>query len=89
MKKGYFDHYGPAGESPFRELRERGIRYRVAGENLARNSYQQSRSVEAAIDSLMASESHRANILEPRFHSVGVAAIPDGKLWLYVTIFTD
>jgi uncharacterized protein YkwD len=89
LARDYFDHYGPDGESAFSELRFRGIGYRLAGENLARNNASDSRTVEAAFESLMASPGHRANIVEPRFRRVGVAAVRHGKLWLYVTIFTD
>lgn len=86
---GYFDHYGPDGESAFSELAARGIRYRLAGENLARNNYPEARTVQAAFDGLMASAGHRANILEARFSSVGVVAVKAGKLWVYVTVFMD
>jgi uncharacterized protein YkwD len=37
----------------------------------------------------MNSPGHRANILEPRFSSVGVAAVRDGKMWVYVTVFLN
>ena len=85
----YFDHYGPGGESAFTELRARGIRYRVAGENLARNNHDDDETVTVAFESLMASPGHHANIVEPRYHRVGVAVVPDGDVWLYVTIFTN
>ena len=86
---GYFEHYGPDGESAFSELAARGIRYRLAGENLARNNYIEAKTAAAAFEGLMASEGHRANILEPRFSSVGVACIRDGKMWVYVTVFLN
>lgn len=86
---GYFDHYGPDGESAFSELAARGIVYGLAGENLARNNYPEARTVAAAFDGLMASPGHRANILEPRFSRAGVAAVRDGRIWLYVTVFMD
>lgn len=86
---GYFDHYGPDGESAFSELAARGIVYALAGENLARNNYPEARTVAAAFDGLMASPGHRANILEPRFARAGVAAVRDGRIWLYVTVFMD
>lgn len=85
----YFDHYGPDGSSAFSELALRGRRYQLAGENLARNNYPGTRSVPAAFDGLMASPGHRANILEERFGRVGVAVVPSGRLWVYVTVFTD
>lgn len=89
IENGYFDHYSPDGESAFTELAARGISYHLAGENLARNNYIDSQTVEAAFDALMASPGHRANILEPRFSQVGVAAVLSGHMWIYVTVFKD
>jgi uncharacterized protein YkwD len=86
---GYFDHYAPDGESAFSELASRGIRYRLAGENLARNNYADAKTVDAAFEGLMASAGHRANILEERFSRAGVAAVQSGKMWVYVTVFKD
>lgn len=89
VENGYFDHYSADGESAFSELAARGIRYRLAGENLARNNYADGQTVQAAFDALMASEGHRANILEPRFSSVGEAAVLSGHMWIYVTVFLN
>ena len=89
VENGYFEHYGPDGESAFSELAARGIRYRLAGENLARNNYLETRTVAAAFDGLMNSAGHRANILEPRFSSAGVACVREGKMWVYVTVFLN
>lgn len=89
VAREYFDHYGPDGSSAFSELAIRGWRYRLAGENLARNNYPGSRTAQAAFDGLMASPGHRDNILEERFGRVGIAAVQSGRLWVYVTVFTD
>ena len=89
IANGYFDHYSPDGESAFTELAARGVSYHLAGENLARNNYIDSQTVQAAFDALMASPGHRANILEPRFAEVGVAAVLSGHMWIYVTVFKD
>lgn len=89
VENGYFDHYSPEGESAFSELGARGVRYRLAGENLARNNYIESRTVQAAYDGLMASPGHRANILEAGFSQVGVAVVQNGKIWIYVTVFLN
>lgn len=89
VENRYFDHYAPDGESAFSELAARGIRYRLAGENLARNNYLETKTVSAAFEGLMNSPGHRANILEQRFSSVGVAAVRDGKMWIYVTVFLN
>lgn len=89
VEHGYFDHYAPDGESAFSELAARGIRYRLAGENLARNNYIETKTVAAAFDGLMNSPGHRANILEPRFSSVAVACVKSGRMWIYVTVFLN
>ncbi len=89
VANSYFDHYAPDGESAFTELADRGIRYRLAGENLARNNYSQSRTAAAAFDGLMASPGHRANILEPRFSRAGVATVRANGMWIYVSVFMD
>jgi len=89
VENGYFDHYAPDGESAFSELAARGIRYRLAGENLARNNYLENKTVAAAFDGLMNSPGHRANILEERFTTVGVATVRSGKMWIYVTVFLN
>ncbi|GAB4320475.1 MAG: hypothetical protein Kow0010_00280 [Dehalococcoidia bacterium] len=88
-RDGYFDHYGPDGSSAFSELTARGIPYRLAGENLARNNYGAATTALVAFEALMASPGHRANILEPRFGRAGVAVVRDGRYWLYVTVFAD
>ncbi len=87
VERGYFGHYGPDGGSAFSELAARGVDYALAGENLARNNYVGSKTVAAAFEGLMASPGHRANILEPRFTRVGVVAVQDGRMWVYVTVF--
>ena len=88
-ERNYFDHYSPDGSSAFSELSARGVNYGLAGENLARNNYPDADSLQVAFDALMTSPGHRANILEPRFNRVGVAALLDGELWIYVTVFMD
>jgi uncharacterized protein YkwD len=89
IANGYFDHYAPDGESAFSELAARGIRYRLAGENLARNNFPDAKTASAAFEALMASAGHRANILEERFAHVGVVAVLHANIWLYVTVFTN
>ena len=89
VTQDYFAHYGPDGGSAFSELAARGVTYALAGENLARNNFVESRTVDAAFQGLMASPGHRANILEPQFARVGVAAVQTGRMWVYVTVFMN
>lgn len=86
---GYFDHTAPDGTSAFTELAARGILYRLAGENLARNNHPMRQTVDAAFQALMASPGHRQNILEPAFGAVGLAVVQSGGMWYHVMVFTN
>lgn len=69
--KQYFAHNAPDGVSPWTLLKEGGYSYRAAGENLALDFV----TAEAAQEALMASPSHRANILSPLYTEIGVAVM--------------
>lgn len=76
-ERGYFAHESPTYGSPFDMMKSFGIRYRSAGENIARGY----RTPEAVVDAWMNSEGHRANILSPKFTKIGVGYIADGNYW--------
>ena len=63
-----FSHTRPNGTSCFTILKEYGISYRYAGENIA---YGQ-RSPEEVVDAWMNSEGHRANIMNQNFTTIGI-----------------
>ncbi|PPA69870.1 CAP-associated domain-containing protein [Jeotgalibacillus proteolyticus] len=67
-ENSYFDHTNLNGQSPFDRMKEDGVSYRVAGENLA---YGQFSSIYAH-EGLMNSLGHRENILKPEFGYLGV-----------------
>lgn len=71
----YWAHTSPAGVTPWYWLGQAGYNYNVAGENLAKNYP----TAEATVDAWMASESHRANILNSKYKDVGFAVV-DGLL---------
>lgn len=73
--KGYWDHYGPNGESPWQFIRAEGIEYSVAGENLGKGFSDVNKLNQAWLNS----PAHRANIVKPEFNEVGVAVM-DGTL---------
>lgn len=79
IKRGYFSHYNPEGQSPFDRMRSYGLNYRYAGENLAINT-----NVEAAQRALMNSPGHRANILNPNYTEVGVGVSYNSRGSVYV-----
>ncbi len=81
IDRNYFGHNSPTYGSPFDMMREAGIRYSTAGENLAGAA-----TVEAAHANLMASSGHRANILNPRFNYLGVGIVSGGP---YGNMFTQ
>jgi uncharacterized protein YkwD len=70
--KSYFAHTSPTGETAFTILEQVGYAYQLAGENIARNNYPDSESVQVSMTGFMNSPSHRGNILEPQFGRVGI-----------------
>lgn len=80
-ERSYFSHTNPDGESPFDRMQDAGIRYRIAGENLAL-----ARTVPQAHQGLMNSPGHRKNILNPEFTRVGIGVINGG---VYGKMFTQ
>lgn len=81
IDKNYFDHTSPTYGDPFTMMKEFGIQYRYAGENLAGNQ-----SVEKAHEALMASPGHRKNILNPNYTYIGIGIVDGGS---YGTMFTQ
>lgn len=67
-KLGYFDHNSPTYGSPFDMMKQFGITYRAAGENIA---YGQT-SPAQVMQGWMNSEGHRANILSTSYTKIGV-----------------
>jgi len=72
--RGYFAHINPDGEDPFDRMKDQGINFRVAGENLALAP-----NVELAHEGLMNSPGHRANILTNEYGHVGIGCIDGGS----------
>jgi uncharacterized protein YkwD len=83
LRRHYFGHVDPNGESPVERFYRAGIQWRSLGENIAVNS-----TVSLAEDAFMSEPpsqpNHRGNILNPAFNSVGVAAVraPDGRIYI-------
>jgi uncharacterized protein YkwD len=84
----YLSHTARDGSTAFTMLRDRGYDYLIAGENIARNNYPESQSVQVAMEGFMQSAGHRANILDKRFSKFGVgAALGADGMRYYVIIF--
>ena len=81
IDKNYFDHNSPTYGDPFTMLRNFGVKFGYAGENLAGNP-----SLQNAHESLMNSSGHRKNILNPNYTHVGIGIVEGGA---YGKIFTQ
>lgn len=85
VKNNYFSHTSPTLGTPFELMKSQGIRYKIAGENLAGNI-----SSEKAVEAWINSKDHRENILEKSFHKTGIFVIESpvyGKI--YVQLFMN
>ena len=84
IDKGYFAHQSPTYGSPFDMMKEAGVTYRTAGENLAGAS-----TVARAHTALMNSDGHRRNILNSAYDHAGIGIIEGGPYGLMcVQMFT-
>jgi len=80
IDKNYFSHTSPTYGDPFAMMKDYGVEYSMAGENLAGNS-----SLPGAHEALMNSPGHRANILKPEFTHVGIGVVKGGPYGMMIT----
>lgn len=80
-QRHYFSHYNPEGQSVADRFNAAGIPYTVVGENLALAP-----TTQTAMNGLMNSPGHRANILDTEFHVVGIGVVDNG---IYGKIFVQ
>lgn len=73
-KNNYFSHYSPTYGSPFDMMRQFGITFKAAAENIAGNS-----TVEGAVSSWMKSEGHRSNIMNSNYNYTGIGISKSNK----------
>lgn len=76
----YFSHMTPEGLSPADRMERAGISFTVAGENIA-----YAPDLTSAHSGLMNSPGHRANILDPAFHHIGIGIISTDNYGIMVT----
>lgn len=74
-KLNYFDHTSPTYGSPFDMMKQFGISYRTAGENIAMGQT----SPQQVMQGWMNSSGHRANILNSSFTQIGVGIAKNAK----------
>ncbi|WP_286231135.1 CAP domain-containing protein [Neobacillus mesonae] len=73
----YFSHTSPTYGSPFDMMRDFGVTYKSAGENIAQGQ----RTPQEVVTAWMNSEGHRANILSTKYTHIGVGFEESGKHW--------
>lgn len=78
----YFSHTSPTYGSPFQMIKNFGLSYRTAGENIA---YGQS-TPQAVVSAWMNSSGHRANILNSSYTQIGVGYVANGHYWTQMFI---
>lgn len=78
----YFSHTSPIYGTPFQMMKNFGITYRSAGENIARGQT----SPQAVVNAWMNSSGHRANILSTSFTQIGVGYVANGNYWTQMFI---
>ena len=83
VDSGYFAHESPTYGTPFNMLKNFGVFYRTAGENIAGNP-----SNSGAVTAWMNSSGHRANILNSSFNYTGIGVVNSNKYGkIYVQMF--
>ncbi len=78
----YFSHTSPVYGTPFQMIKNFGISYRSAAENIAKGQA----TPQAVVNAWMNSSGHRANILNPSYTRIGVGYVSSGKYWTQMFI---
>ena len=81
VDNNYFSHNSQTYGSPFDMMKQFGISYRTAGENIAKGQ----KTPQEVVTAWMNSEGHRKNILNPNFTNLGVGIAKDSKGTTYWT----
>ena len=79
--KNYFSHTSPTYGSPFDMMKNFGIKYMAAGENIAMGQ----QTPTAVMTAWMNSAGHKANILNSNFTEIGVGVAKDKNGTIYWT----
>ncbi|TYS63649.1 hypothetical protein FZC76_19370 [Sutcliffiella horikoshii] len=82
QQNNYFSHNSPTYGSPFDMMKQFGVEYRTAGENIAQGQ----QSPEEVVNAWMNSQGHRANIMNENFTHIGVGHVEEGNYWTQMFI---
>ena len=83
-ERDYFSHRGKDGRTPFKRMRDGGVDYRAAAENIAINS-----SADSAAKAWMNSKGHRTNILNGTYSRTGMGIWRKGGQLYLTQVFMD
>ncbi len=88
LARDYFAHITPEGTDVYAMMDARGIHAPFAGENLARNNWDDRQSAAHAVAGFLASPPHRHNMLDPKFTRIGVGvAVGEDGMKIYTVLF--
>ena len=80
-----FSHTRPDGRDCFTAMKEAGVSYRAAGENIAKGQ----RTPEQVVDGWMKSDGHRENLLSADFGRLGVGYHVENGRTYWVQLFAN
>ncbi len=89
VSRGYFSHYSPEGSTFFNIMRDSGISWANAGENLGNAAPANWGTPSAFINAWMNSASHRDNMLRGHYKYIGVGIVDGGGRRVITTIFLN
>ncbi|SHM70799.1 CAP domain-containing protein [Gracilibacillus kekensis] len=81
-ENNYFSHTSPTYGSPFDMLKQFGVDYTKASENIAAGQ----QSPESVVQGWLNSEGHRKNLLDAEVTHIGVGYTSDGNYWTQLFI---
>lgn len=81
IDRRYFSHQSPTYGTPFQMIKDFGLTYNAAGENIAAGQT----SAQAVVTAWMNSDGHRKNILSSQFTEIGVGYAKGGSYGHYWT----
>ena len=89
LVRNYFSHYSPEGKNVFNIMRECGIQWTAAGENLAHARPASIGTPEAFLNAWMNSPAHARNILQSKYGIIGVGMVENGSRRVVTTVFRN
>jgi uncharacterized protein YkwD len=88
VKRGYFGHVTPEGQTLRERFEERGLPSARVGENIYLSVRPANQAVQAAVGWFMGDPPHRRNLLHPQFNRMGVGVAQDSAGWYtFVLVF--